>query len=167
MSEILTIEDCLQEKNEVKIEDYYSIGKEIYDKFDEYAKKKGNGYEVPNFPIFNEKLEGMEEGLYVFAGESNSGKTAIVTNLIWNIATNPNNKLFGIYYSLDDSTNEVIPRLIAMNNEIPISVASKPKRYEDFLEKTKYTEDTEELSIRNQYTDFLDKRNRGLQQLRD
>ena len=97
MSEILTIEDCLQEKNEVKIEDYYSIGKEIYDKFDEYAKKKGNGYEVPNFPIFNEKLEGMEEGLYVFAGESNSGKTAIVTNLIWNIATHPNNKLFGIY----------------------------------------------------------------------
>lgn len=167
MSEILTIEDCLQEKNEVKIEDYYSIGKEIYDKFDEYAKKKGNGYEVPNFPIFNEKLEGMEEGLYVFAGESNSGKTAIVTNLIWNIATNPNNKLFGIYYSLDDSTNEVIPRLIAMNNEIPISAASKPKRYEDFLERTKYTEDTEELSIRNQYTDFLDKRNQGLQQLRD
>ena len=166
MSEILTIEDCLQEKNEVKTEDYYSIGKEIYDKFDEYSKKKGHGYSIKEYPIFNEKLEGMEEGLYVFAGESNSGKTAIVTNLIWNIATDSNNKLFGIYYSLDDSTEEVIPRLIAMNQEIPISVGSKPKRYEDFLSSTKNTEDTEELSIREQYVDFLEKRSKGLEQLR-
>ena len=52
MSEILTIEDCLQEKNEVKTEDYYSIGKEIYDKFDEYSKKKGHGYSIKEYPIF-------------------------------------------------------------------------------------------------------------------
>lgn len=164
--EILTVDDLLQEKNEVVIEDYYSLATEIYDKFDTYAYKKGHGYTVPNYPIFNKRLEGMEEGLYVFAGESNSGKTAIVTNLVWDICNHADNHLFGIYYSLDDNTNEVIPRLIAMNQEIPISVASKPKRYLDYVEATKNTEDTDELITRAEYIDLLQKRKNGLSQLK-
>ena len=165
--EIETYEDILQEKNEVSIEDYYSLGAQIYDRFDEYAYKKGHGYTVPGFPIFNKKLEGLEEGLYVFSGESNSGKTAIVTNLIWQIANDPDNKLFGLYYSLDDSTNEVIARLIAMNQQIPISVASKPKRYEDFAEANKDNETPVIQQERDIYLEYLDRRTAGLQQLRD
>lgn len=163
--EIETIEDILQQKNEVSIEDYYSLGQKIYDDFDTYAYKKGHGYTVNGFPIFNKRLEGMEEGLYVFAGESNSGKTAIVTNLIWQITQCPENKLFGLYYSLDDSTNEVIARLIAMNQQIPISVASKPKRYEDFIEANKDNETPVIQQERDLYIEYLDKRRTGLQGL--
>lgn len=165
--EIETIEDILQQKNEVSVEDYYSLGRAIYDQFDEYAYRKGHGYSVEGFPIFNKRLEGMEEGLYVFAGESNSGKTAIVTNLIWNIAMNSSNKLFGLYYSLDDSTNEVIARLIAMNRQIPISVASKPKRYEDFIEANASNETPVIQQERELYINYLDERQHGLQELRD
>ena len=167
MAVIQTIEDVLQTKNEVVIEDYYALAKEIYDGFDTYAYQKGHGYAVNNFPVFNKRLEGMEEGLYIFAGESNSGKTAVVTNLVWNLCQREENRLFGIYYSLDDNTNEVIPRLIAMNQEIPISVASKPKRYMDFLEETKNAEDPEILERRELYIHWLEKRETGLRQLRE
>ena len=165
--QIETIEDVLQQKNEVTVEDYYSIGRQIYDRFDEYAYKKGHGYTVAGFPIFNRRLEGMEEGLYIFAGESNSGKTAVVTNLIWQITQESTNKLFGIYYSLDDNTNEVTARLIAMNQLIPISAASKPKRYEDFVERYKGDETPVIQQERELYIEYLDKRKQGLQQLID
>lgn len=160
--EIETVEDLLQEKNEVVVEDYYALSEQTYDDFDEYAHKKGHGYAVPHFPIFNNKLEGMDEGLYVFAGESNSGKTAVVTNIIWDMCKCPENHLFGIYYSLDDSKNEVIARLIAMNQQIPIAVASKPKRYEDYLERTKDSEDTDTIITRANYVDMLNERDKGL-----
>ena len=163
--QIETIEDVLQQKNEVTIVDYYSVGRQVYDRFNEHAYKKGHGYTVSGFPIFDRRLEGMEEGLYVFAGESNSGKTAVVTNLIWQITKDPANKLFGVYYSLDDNTDEVTARLIAMNQLIPISVASKPKRYEDFINRYKDDENPVIQQERELYIEYLDKRERGLQEL--
>ena len=167
MQEIETVLDILQEKNELPLEDYYSLAASIYDKFDEYAHKKGHGYKVPGFPIFDRRLEGLEEGLYIFAGESNSGKTAIVTNLVWDICNHADNKLFGIYYSLDDNTNEVIPRLIAMNQGIPIAVASKPQRYQDFIEASKDADDVDTQILRARYTEALMRREDGLRQLRE
>lgn len=164
---IPTILDVLKDDNEEIMEDYYSLGKEIYDEFDEYAHKKGHGYLTLDFPIFNQKLEGLEEGLYIFAGESNSGKTAVMTNMMWSYCNNDNNKLFGIYYSLDDNTNEVIPRLISMNQCIPISVCSKPNRSIDFINEN---EDIKESPISDEikmHKEYLKKRTDGLQQLRD
>ena len=161
--EIETIQDVLREKNELAIEDYYSLAAKIYENFDIAAHKKGYGYQTTRFPIFDKKIEGLEEGLYLFAGESNSGKTAIATNLIWDLCSREENHLFGIYYSLDDNTNEVVPRLIAMNQGIPISVASKPQRYLGFLEQTKSSNDQDILMQRSQYIEWLDKRNAGLQ----
>lgn len=165
--EIETVEDILQEKNELTIEDYYSLAAKIYDSFDTYAHKKGYGYKVPGFPIFDKRIEGLEEGLYVFAGESNSGKTAIVTNLIWDICRHADNHLFGIYYSLDDNTNEVIPRLIAMNQQIPIVAASKPQRYLDFIAQHKDAQDAETVMLRANYIDMMQRRDAGLKELKN
>ena len=165
--EVKTVLSQLQNNNEVPMEDYYSLAQTIYDNFDERAHKKGHGYSCPDFPVFNQKLEGLEEGLYVFAGESNSGKTAIMTNIMWAFCKNKANKLFGIYYSLDDNTDEVIPRLIAMNQRIPIAVGSKPRRYEDFIEANKNNNDDFISSQVVQYQEYLDKRKKGLQELRD
>jgi len=161
-----TVLDVLQEDNEVAVEDYYELAENIYNTFDVNAHKKGHGYTCSHFPIFNKKMEGLEEGLYIFAGESNSGKTAIMTNLLWDFCNNKENKLFGIYYSLDDNTDEVIPRLIAMNQKIPISVGSKPTRYEDFLKDNKDAGDPETASLCSIYYDYLNKRKIGLEELK-
>lgn len=164
---VKTVQDILKEDNEVRAEDFYSLASSIYDDFDIAAHNKGTGYMTTDFPLLNAKTEGLEEGLYIFAGESNSGKTAVMTNIIWNYCKNPKNKLFGIYYSLDDNTNEVIPRLIAMNQKIPISVGSKPKRYEDFIqEKSKSTDDAD-AAMCAEYAEYLSKRQRGLRQLKE
>lgn len=167
MEKVKTITDILQDDGEEIVEDYYAQADEIYDLFDEHAYKKGQGYKCPDYPIFSEKLEGLEQGLYIFAGESNSGKTAIMTNIMWSFCKNPENKLFGIYYSLDDNTEEVIPRLIAMNQRIPISVGSKPMVYQTFIDDNKEAGDTETLSQCELYQEYLDKRELGLKELRE
>lgn len=164
---VKTILDFLKDEEEVVMEDYYDLAQNIYDEFDANAHKKGHGYSCPSFPVFNEKLEGLEEGLYIFAGESNSGKTAIMTNILWGFCKHKENKLFGVYYSLDDNTDEVIPRLIAMNQKIPISVGSKPNRYKDYIVENKDTDDAEVLAKVTDYIEYLDKREKGLKQLRD
>ncbi len=166
ITSVKTITDLLKDTNEVSMEDYYNLADEIYDSFDERAHKKGHGYICSDFPIFNQKMEGLEEGLYVFAGESNSGKTAIMTNLLWSFCKNKDNKLFGIYYSLDDNTDEVIPRLIAMNQKIPISVGSKPNRYQEFIDLNKDNTEGTVGAMVLQYEEYLKKREKGLQELR-
>lgn len=128
-----------------------------YDAFDEQAWNKGRGYQC-GYPIFDEKLEGLEEGLYVIGAESNAGKSAILTNLIWAYCQNEENHLFGVYFSLDDSRNELIPRLIAMNQHIPISAAGKPQRYQEWID--------EGDAQAEQYQEYLNKRQEGIEQLK-
>lgn len=158
--------DDFKEDGEQTLADYYLESQKVYDNFEIASRKKGHGYSCPSFPVFNSKIEGLEEGLYIFAGESNSGKTALMTNLMWAFCKHKPNKLFGIYYSLDDSTNEVIPRLIAMNERIPISVCSKPTRYEDFIKQNKDTSSTEIINQCAIFQEYLDKRQHGLEELK-
>lgn len=161
------VTDVLKGENEVVMEDYYGLADKIYSDFDEQAHKKGHGYSCSAFPIFDKRLEGLEEGLYIFAGESNGGKTAFMTNLAWNYAQDSRNKLFVVYYSLDDNTGEIIPRLLAMTQRIPIAVGSKPTRYEDYIAQNKDSEDPEIADTCDRYMTYLDKREQGLQMLRD
>ena len=146
-------------ENEVLMEDFFETTEDELEEFEQYTWNKGEGYKVPSFPILEQRLEGLEAGLYLFAGESNSGKSAAMMNLLYDIATHPENNLFGVYYSLDDSKNEIIPRVIAMNELIPIGVASKPQRYQ------KKIDNAEEGSAT--YQDWLDKRVNGLNRLKE
>lgn len=140
------------------IEDYFNTSNLIYDEFDEAAFNKGNGFSCPTFPVFDEKMEGLEAGLYMFAGESNSGKSALLLNLMMDYCLNEENNLYGIYFSLDDTRNELIPRLIAMHESIPISVGSKPMRYQNMID-----EGEGEVAY---YEELLEKRSYGLDWLR-
>lgn len=69
-----------QGKKATKLEteqyDYFNTAKDNYNKFNEQSWRKGMGYLLPSghFPLFNEKMEGLESGLFLFAGESNCGK---------------------------------------------------------------------------------------------
>jgi replicative DNA helicase len=162
------ITDILENKDtDVQLKDYYESARLSYDTFNTYAYDTGKGYSCPDFPFFDEKMEGLLPGLYLFAARSNCGKTALMTNLMWSYCTNEENHLFGIYYSLDDSRNDVIPRMMSMLQKIPISVCSKPQRYLDTIEELKDKTDDESIQKRETYLEYVDKRNLALQQLKD
>lgn len=113
----------------------------------------GEGYNAPHFPFFTKKIENFESGLYLFAGESNSGKTTVMTNIFWDLVLHKKNKLYGIYFSLDDAKNELYPRIIAMQKGIPIGCVKKPRIYQKQLEENP----VEFLH----YSDYLIKREEG------
>lgn len=84
--------------------------------------------------------------------------TALALTLMMDYCLNPSNKLYGIYFSLDDVKEEVIPRVIASKEIIPISVAAKPARYQ------KIVDEAGEDSPR--YEEMLEKRSQGLEYLK-
>lgn len=149
--EILPVEDQ-------PVDDFFQSTLDDYDDFDKSAWAKGRGYSLPSYPIIEEKLEGLDEGMYLFAAESNVGKSAVMLNILYDACAYKPNKLFGIYYSLDDSKRVIIPRVIAMNQLIPISAAAKPMRFQEMIDAGE-----ENASI---YQEYLDKRKAGLDELR-
>ncbi len=84
--------------------------------------------------------------------------TALALTLMMDYCLNPDNKLYGIYFSLDDTKEEVIPRVIASKEIIPISVVSKPTRYQEIVD-----EGGEEGY---KYSEMLKKRTEGLEFLK-
>lgn len=133
---------------------------DAYNTFDQIAWNKKSGYQLPHFPFMQKKLEGLDEGLYLFAAESNAGKTALMTNVLYDACTCKENHLVGLYFSLDDSKQLVIPRVISMVQNIPISVSAKPYTYQELYDKANDSDPK-----KNQYKDYLDKREAGLKKL--
>lgn len=103
-------------------------------------------------------MEGLEPGFFMFAGESNSGKSAVLLNLLLDFCTKADNKLFGIFFSPDDNCRDIIPRLIAMHEGIPISVCFNPQRYLNLI-----NEGADEYEI---YRELLEKRESGIEYLK-
>jgi len=143
----------------IQIRNYIEDSITDIDNFDQYCQTKGSGYIMPSFPHITDSLEGLEAGMYLIASESNHGKSALLMNMMFDLCNEESNNLFGIYYSLDDSMMEIIPRIIAMDQRIPIAAAAKPRRYQDAIEELT------QQSI--QYQDWLEKRDLGLQRLKD
>lgn len=142
----------------VQAEDYFNTMIEDLDEFDTKAWIKGEGYKTPKFPMISEKLEGVDSGLYLLAAESNVGKSAILMNIVEDLVMYEDNNLFGIYISLDDSKNEIIPRLIAMREGIRIGTVAKPQRAQALIDNN---DEEAELLI-----DELAKREIGLNNLK-
>ena len=145
-------------EGKTQIQDYYSNMANDIDAFDELAWKNKSGYDTPNFPMFTKGLEGWSPGFYTFAAQPNAGKTALMLNILEDLCTTESNKLFGVYFSLDDSKNKVIPRIVAMRETIPIGVVSKPGRYKEMI-----NQGHEDTLLFNEY---LTKRKEGLESLK-
>ena len=155
-----TIEDDDEEDDDltIKSEEFFDTTISDYDEFDEMAHKKGSGYKAPHFPIFDQKMEGLEAGLFMFAGESNMGKTGVALELAIDYALHEDNHLFCLYFSLDDTKKEVIPRIIASHESLPISIVSKPNRYQELIDSGD--------SMGPDYEEMLEKRTNGLEWLK-
>ena len=159
-SVLLKEEETIESAEDVVMEDFFATTRNDYESFNKRAWNKGDGYKIPSYPEMEARLEGLETGLYLFAGESNSGKSALMMNILKDICSCKENKLYGVYYSLDDSKNEIIPRIIAMEQQIPIAVASKPKRFQNMID---HGDDDNALIFEDQ----LNKREIGLKKLRE
>ena len=143
----------------VSMQDFSKLQREKLDEFDRLAWNAGNGYEAPSFPIWSEKLEGLAPGFYIFAGFSNAGKTAFAVNLAYDYAMHEENHLHMIYFTLDDTAQMAIPRIISMMKEIPISVSARPQRFQNKIN------DLEPEC--HKFNEWLKARSEGLQELKD
>jgi len=81
------------------------------------------------FPRMMGGFEGISKGLYVIAGETNIGKSALTMSIAWQIARN-NDPVHVIYYAIDDDETVICARIIAMMARIPISVVLKPRKWQ-------------------------------------
>lgn len=153
------IELCSEMDNRKCAVDYFNCLSESIDEFNDKAWNKREGYKTPNFPSLTEGLEGWDSGLYIFAGLANHGKTMMLLNLLEDLVMCEDNKLFGVYYSLDDNKNKVIPRIIAMRESLPISLIAKPGRYQRMIDENH----PDAIHIAQQ----LDKRNEGIRKLKE
>lgn len=124
-----------EDKYAVEPEDVFKASSQYIDDFDAVCQTEGIGYEAPHFPLWSEKMEGLMNGFYIFAGYANSGKSAICMNIAMDYAMCEDNHLFLIYYSLDDTKEDIVARILAMRKHIPISVVRKPKRYQQFIDE--------------------------------
>lgn len=148
-----------EEDNKIGMEDFFKTTKEDIDFFDKMSWEKGSGYKLPSFKSIEKHLEGLSTGFYLIGAESNMGKSAFLSNLLYDICNCKDNHLFAIYYSLDDSKNDIIARVIAMNKRIPISAVYKPLRYKEAIDNQ-----DENMTI---YEDYLEKRKDGINELKD
>lgn len=147
-----------EDEDRVQAEDFFSVMQEDLVEFEEKSWNKGNGYKTPRFPMIAEKLEGVDSGLYLLPAESNAGKSATMMNVVEDLVMCEDNNLFGLYFSLDDSKHEIIPRVIAMREGIRISTVAKPQRAQNMIDENH--EDSELL------IDELAKREVGINNLK-
>lgn len=153
-----TIELYDEESSLIETEDFFNTMIEDLKEFEEISWSKGDGYSTPRFPMLTQHLEGFDNGLILLPAESNAGKSAVMMNILEDLVMNEKNKLFGLYFSLDDSKHEIIPRLIAMREGIHISTVSKPQRIQNMIDNK--VENAEELEIE------LLKREQGINNLK-
>ena len=154
----LNIETRSELDGKIIAEDFFNCMANDIDSFEKFCRENKEGFKSPNFPTFEEKLEGWSAGFYVFAGPSNAGKTAVMTNIADDLCNCEENKLFAIYYALDDKTNDIIPRVVAMKESIPINLVLKPARFEQMI----IDGHPDSLFIQEQ----LNKRTNGLERLK-
>lgn len=147
-----------EEEALVETEDFYSVMSEDLDEFEEQAWTKGNGYSTPRFPMLEANIEGFDNGLILLPAESNAGKSAVMMNIVEDLVMHEPNKLFGLYFSLDDSKHEIIPRVVAMREGIHISTVAKPQRAQNMIDDGH--ENADELRIE------LQKRLQGIENLK-
>jgi DNA primase catalytic core len=104
---------------------------------------------------FNRICDGLQEGSYILGGRTNIGKSAWMLSLKYNLLQINRNKIYILYFTIDDSTPKCLARMIAMKSRISINAIKNPK-YKITL-SDKYTEAEKEsmLKIREESINYI------------
>ena len=103
----------------------------LIEEFDRYCKENPDGGYMTGMEQLDDAIIGFQPGLHFVAGMSNAGKSSFLLNLAWKVAHN-NDDAYALYITLDDGTNDLLPRIVAMEQQVPINTARYPGRYTDF-----------------------------------
>lgn len=112
---------------------------EIIEDCDEYALARGTAGGMDwGMPVFNEAFSGLNTGLHIVGGQPNTGKSTLCLQMAWNIAKSNQQisdkcqfKAYVLYLALDDTSRDILPRIVAYESKIPIDVVQKPLKYRD------------------------------------
>jgi len=110
--------------NEIELQMFNSIKNS-----DRIAWEKGDGIKS-GFKLLDEKLSGIQPGFAILAADSNTGKSSFLLTVIYNATIHDN--AYGLYFSLDDSSWDLIPRLVSASKKIPINSVRIPSQYIEF-----------------------------------
>jgi DNA primase catalytic core len=90
--------------------------------------RQGNllGLKADKFPLFVKKMDGIQNMFYILAGDTNLGKTTLLLNLAMDMLQS-NENLFILFFSIDDSLGQLLPRIVSLNTGVPINAIANPK----------------------------------------
>lgn len=103
---------------------------------EQYSWSRGSrGGLMTGFPLFDQAIEGgLQQGIFLFAAQPNVGKSALLLQICKQTAE-LNQDVFVAYFSLDDGLHDLMPRFIACDQQLPISICKNPERYAEDIEK--------------------------------
>jgi len=84
------------------------------------------GYDLNQFRTLAMNTDGIQPGFYIVAADTNTGKTSFLCNLILDLLDS-NEGLTGIYFSMDDSRDVILNRLLSINTGIPLNKVQRPQ----------------------------------------
>jgi replicative DNA helicase len=126
----ITTENLLVESG-INIEELDEIQKEMFETIkntDKIAWEREGGYST-GFKLLDEKLMGIQPGFALLGAYSNVGKSSFLL-FIANQASKYG-KLYSLYFSLDDGSKDLLPRIISSQENIPINAIRLPTKYQD------------------------------------
>ncbi|RCK78138.1 MAG: Replicative DNA helicase (DnaB) [Candidatus Ozemobacter sibiricus] len=89
------------------------------------ARKLGySGFDT-NFPLLQERLNGIQKEFYLITGGVGMGKSTFCTQLAWDLV-NLNPSLTVLFFSLDMNRLDVTAKIVAQAQEIPIDYVKNP-----------------------------------------
>ena len=114
------------------------------DRVNAYAWNRGSMGLDMGFESLNKAFRGLNPGLHLVAGGANTGKSMLLLKIMWNVillnqfqSEDHPREAFCLYFSLDDTNEELMPRVVAMDQGITINQVLFPKAVKEpvILEK--------------------------------
>ena len=137
--EDIPIEDLLVNSN-IKPDELNDIEKEMYYTIlnsDKVAWERGEGFST-GFKLLDDKFMGIQSGLVFVGAQSNVGKSSFLLYVA--NQSSIAGDVYSLYFSFDDGSKDLLPRIVASEKNIPINAIRLPERYLDYptiLEKRK------------------------------
>lgn len=108
------------------------------DRVNAYAWNRGSMGLDMGFESLNKAFRGLNPGIHLIAGAPNSGKSMMLLRIMWNVillnqyqSEDHPREAFCLYFSLDDTNEELMPRVVAMDQGITINQVLFPKAVQE------------------------------------
>lgn len=114
-------------------EDYELAMWQTIDEFETKAWSQKNKGLTTGFPLIDKAFDGgLHPGFIIIGGASNIGKTAILSQIAWQVSTLNNDKAYVMDFSLDDAMADKLSRTAACSGKVIINAIKTPLNYTQY-----------------------------------